>query len=140
MYRSLEWGKRLALGACFAALVGCGGGASSAGGSGGGSFGSSSSSSSAPIGRTGTPATGSYTIAWDTVSNPSVTGYRVYFDYTPIGSGRTPTYTDASTATVTLRPGDHGIFAGETMYVAVASRGASGEESPVSSQVSIVVQ
>lgn len=128
----------LICGALLIALAGCGGGgATSGGGSGGGSAGSSSSASSQ---RAGTPASATYAISWDAVSDPTVTGYRIYFNYTPIGSGQTPAFVDVTSPTVSLKPGDYGILAGDILYVAVASKGAGGLESPVSSQASISVE
>lgn len=148
MYGRREWFRVSAPLTCsvlLVALMGCGGGGatsaggSSTGGSGGGGAGSGSSSS-APSQRAGTPARATYTISWDVVSDPAVTGYRVYFNYTPIGSGQTPAFVDVTSSTVSLKPGDYGIMAGDTLYVAVASKGAGGLQSPVSSQASISVE
>lgn len=123
------------------ALAGCGGGGATSGGGSSSAGGSSAgSSSSAPSQRTGTAARATYTISWDAVSDPSVTGYRIYFNYTPIGSGQTPAFVDATSSTVSLKPGDYGILAGDTLYVAVASRGAGGLESPVSTPYSILAE
>ncbi|GEM_PF-4926848 len=137
---SLPWGKRLTLGAFVIALTACGGGGGASSGTSGGGGTSSSASSSSSSARTGgTPATSTYIISWDAVNDPAVTGYRIYFDYAPMGSGRTPSHVDVIGSTaVSLRPGDFGIFVGDTMYVAVASRGSGGVESPVSAQVSVV--
>lgn len=137
-----QWSRRLAVGATMLVLSACGagGGAGSSGQPTSPSSGSSGGASGDGSSGIGPLATSSYTISWDTVSDPSVTGYRIYFDYSPLGSGRTPTYVDASGTNATLRPGDYGIKVGDTLYVAVASRGTSGSQSPVSSQISIVVE
>lgn len=140
--KSSRWNKPLVCGALLFALAGCGGGGGasstsggSGGGAGGGGSGASSSSSSQ---RAGTPARATYTISWDAVNDAAVTGYRIYFNYAPIGSGLTPAFVDVVNAsTATLKPGDYGILTGDTLYVAVASKGAGGLESPVSSQISL---
>lgn len=141
--KSFRSGTPLICSVLLIALAGCGGGggatsttSTSSGGAGGSSAGGSSSSAQ----RAGTPASATYTISWDAVSDAAVTGYRIYFNYAPIGSGQTPSYVDVSGSTASLKPGNYGILAGDTLYVAVASKGAGGLESPVSSQASISVE
>ncbi|MGB7543897.1 MAG: hypothetical protein WBM28_18005 [Burkholderiales bacterium] len=83
-------------------------------------------------------------MSWDAVIDTNVTGFRVYFSTTPFGSGGSPLHVDVngSTATSTdIQPGTFGVPAGATLYVAVASTGAGGAESPISSPAaSVVVQ
>ncbi len=132
-----QFGKRFAVSAMVLLLTACGGGTSDD--SSGQPTSSSGGSSSGGSGGGAALATGTYDISWDAVADAAVTGYRVYFDSAPLGSGRTPLHVDVSGPTVALSPGAYGVRVGDTLYVAVASRGSGGAESPVSSQVSIAV-
>lgn len=139
--KSFGSGTPLICSVLFVALVGCGGGGATEGSSsGGGAGGSTAAGSSSSAQRAGTPASATYTISWDAVSDPVVTGYRIYFNYTPIGSGQTPSFVDVTGSPASVKPGNYGILAGDTLYVAIASRGANGLESPVSSPASITVE
>lgn len=112
-------------------------------GEGGGTTGSSGGSGGSGGGTPPPPvASGIYTIAWDTVGDPSVTGYRIYYGTAPINTGPKPNVVDVDSSTTSLDIDSSalGISAGTTIYVVVSSTGASGLESPVSPQTSILVQ
>lgn len=140
--------KRLVLGAAVIVLSACGGGGTSE------SNGSGGTSQSLPAGTPpslgggggtiggggGALATAAYTLSWNAVNDPNVTGYRIYFDVAQIGSGSTPIHVDVSSSSVAFQPGNFGVAKGSTVYVAVASIGSGGLESPISGQVSIVAE
>jgi hypothetical protein len=71
-----------------------------------------------------------------------VTGYRIYYNTVPFGSGGTPGHIDISKPTTSLefQPGTFGIAAGTTLYVAISSIGAGSAESPPSPAQSVTVQ
>jgi hypothetical protein len=85
----------------------------------------------------------SYSIAWDVPSDTTnVTGYRIYYGTSPIGTGTAGSLDVPSvgTTSVSFEPSAHGIAAGATLYVAVSSTGLNGLESPLSSEVSVMVE
>jgi len=111
-------------------LSACGGGADSG----------TSNSPAAPSlgGGGGVLASGTYMMAWDAVSDPRVTGYKIYYSSAPFTSMVQPqTITVGNTTSYQLAPGALGISAGTTVYLAVAATGASGMESPLTDTVSI---
>ena len=103
--------------------------------SGGGTGGSSGGSGSGL-------ATSIYNLSWSAVSDPNVTGYRVYYSTTSLTSSGTPSHIDVplNTTSMDFNPATHGMPAGATLYMAVASYGTGGLESPLSNQVSVVLQ
>ncbi len=130
----LQWGKKLLVGAFVLALAACGGG-------GGGTDTTAPSSGTSAAGGTTALATATYTLSWNAVSDPNVTGYRIYYNTAPLSSGGAK-HVDVglSSTTVDFAPGSYGIASGATLYAAVSSTGAGGVESPISSQVSVAVQ
>jgi hypothetical protein len=74
------------------------------------------------------------------VADPSVTGYRIY--YNTVASGGSPGHLDISKPTTSLefQPGAFGIAAGTTIYLAISSIGAGSAESPLSPVQSVTVQ
>ena len=129
-HRAFRMEKTLILVSFALALTACGSGSGS-GGRGGGPGGGGSASDT-------------YTIAWNAPSNSAnVTGFRIYYSTAPInGSGtvRSMDVPSAATNSVSFQPSAHGIAPGSTLYLAVASIGANGLESPISSQASIRLQ
>lgn len=121
-------------------VVGCGGGGADAGSTGGGSTSTSTSSSGVAGPQITAIATGTYILSWNAVPDPAVNSYRVYFATGPFSSGKILGQLDTAATSLEFLPGSHGIAAGATLYMAVSALGANGLESPVSNQLSIVVQ
>ncbi len=119
-------------------VVACGGGGAGAGSTGGGSTSTSSSGVAGP--QITAIATGTYILSWNAVPDPAVNSYRVYFATGPFSSGKILGQLDTAATSLEFLPGSHGIAAGATLYMAVSALGANGLESPVSNQLSIVVQ
>ena len=117
-------------------VVGCGGGGAGADSTGGGS--TSSSGVAGP--QLTAIATGAYILSWNAVPDPAVNSYRVYFATGPFSSGKILGQLDTAATSLEFLPGSYGITAGATLYMAVSALGANGLESPVSNQLSIVVQ
>jgi hypothetical protein len=121
------------------ALAACGGGGT-------GTPGAPLSSSGASMGGSSPggsgAATGTYTLSWSAASDPNITGYRIYYSTAPLSAGGAQhlDVAGASSTSVDFVPGNYGIASGATLYAAVTSTGSGGLESPLSSQVSIVVQ
>lgn len=115
-------------------IAGCGGGvpasgstqALGAGGSGGGS---------------GVIATSVYTLSWDAVNDPNVTGYRIYYATQPLANGvQSPIDLGTTPTSYDFDAGAHNLTQGSTLYMAVMSIGSNGMTSPLSQQVSVTVQ
>lgn len=139
-YIWLQLGKKLLVGAFVLVLAACGGGGSVDTTTGG----TTTLSSNTP--QTSSPpstATATYTVSWAATSDPNVTGYRVYYSAVPLSSSGSPGRIDVnniSTTAIDFQPATYGIARGVTLYVAVSSTGTGGLESPVSSQVPILVE
>jgi hypothetical protein len=80
-----------------------------------------------------------YSLTWDPVVDPRVTGYRLYYSSTPLTSVAAATAIDVATATYVFNPAAAGIARGATIYFAVASLGG-GLESPLSTPVSAIME
>lgn len=121
-------------------VVACGGG----GGGGAGGAGPSGEAGTNTGGLVSTPSTpiasGVYILSWDTVADPAVLGYRVYYATSPFSRGKILGQLDTGATSLEFHPGAYGVTAGSAIYMAVSSLGANGLESPISNQVSIVVQ
>ncbi|WP_169923984.1 Ig-like domain-containing protein [Sulfurifustis variabilis] len=85
-------------------------------------------------------ATASYRASWNAVPDPTVTGYRLYYATAPLGSGQPLGTLDTTATSLVFVPGNHGLMAGATLYLAVTSLGENGAESPLSEQVSILLE
>lgn len=119
-------------------LSACGGGTGSNAGTT-----TSTASTSGGGGTTSTSsgtATATYIFSWDTVSAPSVTGYRIYYGTAPL-TNQSPLGTiDTTVTSIEFSPAQHQIAVGTELYMAVSALGTNGAESPVSKTVSIMVQ
>ena len=78
-------------------------------------------------------AAGSVTLAWDPSTDPTVTGYNVYY------GGASGTYTNEICAGNATNVTISGLVQGATYYFAATTYAASGMESPFSSEVSYLV-
>lgn len=113
-------------------LTACGGGGTS------GSTNATASGAGTSTG--GTVATGIYTLSWDQVADPSVTGYKIYYANGPFVSGAQVHTIDIGTpSTYQVNASALGLSAGTTVYFAVAAV-SNGMESPLSDPVSVVLQ
>lgn len=117
----------------------CGGGAAGGGGDTNAALTDDASNGSSGSGG-GSVATGVYVLSWDAVADLNVTGYRAYYAVTPLSNGKILGAVDTALTSLEFTPADYDVAAGTTLYVAVSALGANGLESPVSDQVSIVVQ
>jgi hypothetical protein len=128
----LRLGKKFVAGAFVLGLAACGNG------------GIGTTANNAPPGSPTppVPSTATYTLSWAAPNDPNVTGYRVYYSTAPLSSGGSPRHIDVngSTTAIDLQPSAYGIARGATLHTAVSSTGTGGLESPVSSEVSIVVE
>lgn len=128
--------KHLAALAVISSLAACGGGGASSTSA----TSSNDSGGSAPPLQSSPPATSSYLVSWDAVPDPLVTGYKLYYSTSPFSSGGTvQTITVGTLTSYSFAPGSAGVPSGTTVYLAVAATG-NGMESPLSDQVSVVVQ
>lgn len=106
-----------------------------------GSGGSASQSVSVTV--TNSPpgaAAGTYAISWDPVSDPAVIGFRVYYSRTSIASAASFFDVGAGSTSADFAPGSNGFLAGDTLHMAVATRGANGAVSDLSLEVTAVLQ
>lgn len=88
----------------------------------------------------GTVATASYVLTWDQVVDPSVTGYKIYWAAGPFNSNvQIHTIDVGAPTSYQFTPSTLGLSVGTTIYVSVAAVG-NGVESPLSNQVSVVLQ
>lgn len=117
-------------------LSACGGGT----GSNAGTTTSTASTNGGTTSTSGGTTTATYIFSWDTVSAPSVTGYRIYYGTAPL-TNQSPLGTiDTTVTSIEFSPAQHQIAVGTELYMAVSALGTNGAESPVSKTVSIVVQ
>jgi uncharacterized repeat protein (TIGR02543 family) len=81
-----------------------------------------------------------YIISWDQVTDPNVTGYKLYYATAPFSSGPQVRSIDVGSATTyEVTASALGVSAGTTVYFSVAAVGG-GMESPLSSPVSGILQ
>jgi hypothetical protein len=78
-------------------------------------------------------ATGSVTLAWNASTDPTVTGYNIYY------GGASGSYTNEICAGNATNATISGLVEGTTYYFAATTYAASGVESPFSSEVSCQV-
>jgi hypothetical protein len=78
-------------------------------------------------------AAGSVTLAWDPSTDPTVTGYNIYY------GGASGTYTNEICAGNATNATISGLVQGATYYFAATTYAASDMESPLSSEVSYLV-
>jgi uncharacterized repeat protein (TIGR02543 family) len=83
----------------------------------------------------------SYLISWDTVADPGVTGYKIYYSTGTYNSNATLTTISvgASPTSYLMNPSALGLTAGTTLNVFVAAVG-NNMESPLSDIVTVVLQ
>jgi List-Bact-rpt repeat protein len=82
----------------------------------------------------------SYQLTWNAVTDPRVTGYKLYFSTAPLGGGVAPTIVDVgNNTTYTFDPTAAGILSGATVYFGVTAIGG-GLESPLSNVVNVLIQ
>ena len=86
------------------------------------------------------PATGTYVLTWDAVADPTVSGYHVYYGTNPLNTGRIGGVIPTDGPSLEFVPADHGMQAGQTLYMAVTAVSGSGMESAASEPVSIPLQ
>lgn len=84
-------------------------------------------------------ATATYRLAWNTVVDPLVTGYRVYYSTSPLPGGTPTGSADVTTASYVFDPRTAGMTIGTRVYFGVTAVGV-GLESPMSDGVSIIVE
>src|SRR5436190_12396118 len=81
-----------------------------------------------------------YQLSWNPVTDPRVTGYKLYYSTSPLGGGATPASVNVgNNTTTTFDPATVGIPTGATVFFGVTAV-ASGLESPLSNTVSAVIQ
>jgi uncharacterized repeat protein (TIGR02543 family) len=81
-----------------------------------------------------------YIISWDLVTDPNVTGYKLYYATAPFSSSTPVLSIDVGSATTyAVTASALGVSTGTTVYFAVAAVGG-GMESPLSSPVSEILQ
>jgi len=78
-------------------------------------------------------ASGSITLAWNASTDPSITGYNVYY------GGASGAYTNKICAGNATNATISGLIQGTTYYFAATTYNASGKESPFSSELSCLV-